>query len=52
MCQYRLGTYPGSFAEKDLGLLVDTKVNVGQQYALVAKKANSIVGCIRKSITS
>lgn len=41
-----------SFAEEDLGVLVDTKVNVSQQHALAARKANCIVGCIRKSVTS
>ncbi|KAJ7423398.1 RNA-directed DNA polymerase from mobile element jockey-like protein [Pitangus sulphuratus] len=38
--------------EKDQGILVDNKLSMSQQWALVAKKANGILGCIRKSITS
>lgn len=38
-----------SFAEKDIGILVDTKVNRSQKYALGAKKANSLLGCSRQS---
>jgi len=38
--------------EKDLGVLVDNKVNVTGQCALAIQKANRIPGCIRKSIAS
>ena len=54
MQQHMLGAdkLEGSFAEKDLGILVDTKLNMSQQQVLVAKKANGILGCIRTSVAS
>ncbi|GAB0185371.1 mitochondrial enolase superfamily member 1 [Grus japonensis] len=54
MHQYRLGVdlLGSSTAEKDLEVLVDKKLSMNQQCALVAKAANGILGCIEKSMAS
>lgn len=41
-----------SLAGNELGVLVDIKLIVSQQCGLVAKKADSLFGCIRKNIIS
>ena len=50
--QYMLGTdlLGSGVGERDLGVLVYSKMTMSQHCALVARKANGILGCISRAV--
>jgi len=54
MHKYRLGAdlLENTSAEREPGVLVDDRLTMSQQCSLVTKKANGVLGCIKKSVAS
>ncbi|KAF7238277.1 hypothetical protein EYD10_15003 [Varanus komodoensis] len=52
--KYRLGDkwLESSTCERDLGVLVDCRLNMSQQCDAVVKRANATLGCIARSVAS
>ena len=48
-CRLRTDLLESNAGQRGLGVLVDSRMTMSQHCALVAKKANGILGCIRRS---
>ena len=49
---YSFKTFQTSVVQKDLGILMDNKLNMSQQCSLAVQKANGILGSIRRGVAS